>query len=627
MSTDAEFPVSISFGQLDAPATGTTTFTKEFKVVDKSGGSAPREFSISYDPVNAPPGVTFDFPNGNTITVPAGGSATGVVRITLDGPALRHARDLSTTATQVFSVNAAVNPPTVTQIARTFPTEAAGRIQFTETGGSSEMRLPVHALTRPNADLAVTPTTLTMPGSSGLVSFTLTGTGINTGNTVDTTVNPVVDIKSYAKPFELQYERQPTQVDPQFRIAEITHVGVTSDFARRQNPFDPATSNNQSAVMVFAVATAADFNTPGQNGFTTGGGPDISIEVDRNGDFVTDITVRSFAWNDATYGNATHGSNMYLVVTNPAGSGTVTTTGYFTNILQGRPTNTLNNNVQMLPVNLQRLGLTAAASRINYRVRSAFYFNTFTQTTPWLTYDVAKPGLDTSGPVAANEPFLNVGTPGDSFDANINTSQYNANRSLGLMFVSLWNAPGDRVQSVRAPAQLAFVASRRTHGNGVGVRELVFPVDTLGVESRRGANYNTGTQTGDYTVVFRFSIPITQGSAAITSGTGTIASQTIDGTDLVVNLTGVTNAQLMQFSITGVQDELGNSFGPTPAQFGFLVGDVTADRGVNSGDATIVRNNSGAAPNGSVAASDLNCDGRINSGDAIIVRNASGSGF
>jgi hypothetical protein len=128
-------------------------------------------------------------------------------------------------------------------------------------------------------------------------------------------------------------------------------------------------------------------------------------------------------------------------------------------------------------------------------------------------------------------------------------------------------------------------------------------------------------------VVFRFSIPITQGSAAITSGTGTIASQTIDGTDLVVNLTGVTNAQLMQFSITGVQDELGNSFGPTPAQFGFLVGDVNADRGVNSGDATIVRNNSGAAPNGSVAASDLNCDGRINSGDAIIVRNASGSGF
>ena len=623
LSTEADFPVSLSFGQLQAPANGTATFTREFKVVDKSGGSTARSFAISYDAVNAPPGVTFDFPAGNTITVPAGGEATANVRITLDGPALRHARDLSTTATQVFAVGP---PPTL--LARTFPTEAGGRIVFTEQGGGGdEMRLSVHALTRPAADLAVTPAALSLPGTSGIQSFTFTGVGINTGDNVDTTVHPVADIKSYAKAFELQFQRASTQSDPQFKIGEVTHVGVTSDFARRSNPFDPATTSNQSAVMVFAVATAADFNTPGTNSFNSGGGPDIQILVDRTGDFVEELTVRSFAWNDATYGAANNGSNMYLTVTNPRGSGTVTTTGYYTNILLGRPTNTMNNNVQMLPVNLQRLGLTAANSRINYKVRAQFYFGTFVHETPWLTYDPAKPGLDASGP-QTNEPFLNVGLPGGSFETNINTPQYNDNRSLGMMMVSMWNAPGDRVQAVRAPAQLAFIASRLPHGSPATVRELVFAAGSTAVESRRGNNFNSGTRVGDYQVVFRFSIPITAANASITGsstgGSGTITSQSISGTDLIVNLSGVSDAQQLQFNISGVEDELGNNLGSTAANVGFLVGDVNFDGTTNSGDAAVVRNNSGASPTGNTAGSDVNRDGAINSGDAIIVRNSTG---
>ena len=615
LSTDADFPVSISFGMVEAPVNTITTVDKQFKVVDKSGGTTDRTFNLAFDTVNAVPGVQFSFPAGNSVTVPGGGSVNVNVRITADGTALRHVRDLATTPVQVFLVG-----PPPTYLARTFPTEAGGNILLTEQGGAGHsMRLSVHSLPRPNANLAVTPETLTLPASSGTQSFTFTGEGINTGDNVDTTVHQVADIKSYAKMFELQFARPSTETDPFFKMAELTHVGVTSDFVRKSSPFTAA----NPAVLVFAAATTADFNTPGTNSFNSPG-TDISVLVDRTGDLVEDITVRSFAWNEPTYGNATNGSNMYLTVTNLFGSSTVSTTGYFTNILQGRPTNTMNNNVQMLPVSAQRLGLTAANSRINYKVRSSYYFGTYVSETPWLTYDLAKPGIDTSA--AADEPSLAPMMPGSTVTANVNTQQQHANRSLGAMMVSMWNAPGDRVQAVRAPAQLAFIASRRTHNN-VGVRELEFPIGTLGVESRRGAGYTSSNPVGDYTLHFRFSIPINAGTVTKTSGTGTIVSQSISGTDIVVQLTGVTNAQLMEFSVSGVVDELGNSVPTTAAQFGFLVGDVNATRNVDGGDSLIIRNNSGKPLNGAVAGSDLNCDGAVNAGDAVIVRNATPSGF
>ncbi|MDQ6860885.1 MAG: dockerin type I domain-containing protein [Verrucomicrobiota bacterium] len=55
-----------------------------------------------------------------------------------------------------------------------------------------------------------------------------------------------------------------------------------------------------------------------------------------------------------------------------------------------------------------------------------------------------------------------------------------------------------------------------------------------------------------------------------------------------------------------------------------LVGDANGDGVVNSADATITRNRSGATTDGTNFRTDFNTDGTVNAADATIVRNASG---
>ncbi|MFL6529467.1 MAG: dockerin type I repeat-containing protein, partial [Chthoniobacterales bacterium] len=79
--------------------------------------------------------------------------------------------------------------------------------------------------------------------------------------------------------------------------------------------------------------------------------------------------------------------------------------------------------------------------------------------------------------------------------------------------------------------------------------------------------------------------------------------------------------------LSNVQDTSGNTFDPISVPMDVLLGDVNADRAVNSADATVARNGSGQLTSSANFRSDVNLDGVINSADATLVRNASGSGF
>ncbi len=92
---------------------------------------------------------------------------------------------------------------------------------------------------------------------------------------------------------------------------------------------------------------------------------------------------------------------------------------------------------------------------------------------------------------------------------------------------------------------------------------------------------------------------------------------------MVVNLTGVANAQRITVTLSGVSD--GANTGSIDVPMGLLLGDANGDGVVNSGDATITRNRSGQATDGTNFRTDFNLDGFINSGDAITVRNRSGN--
>ena len=81
---------------------------------------------------------------------------------------------------------------------------------------------------------------------------------------------------------------------------------------------------------------------------------------------------------------------------------------------------------------------------------------TINSESPWLTYDVANPGIDaTSGP-ANNEPFVLSGQGGNTFPVAFNQTNLQNNASLGLLMVYPHNAAGQRTQVITAVAPLAL---------------------------------------------------------------------------------------------------------------------------------------------------------------------------
>ncbi|HEX8680470.1 MAG TPA: choice-of-anchor Q domain-containing protein, partial [Chthoniobacterales bacterium] len=179
------------------------------------------------------------------------------------------------------------------------------------------------------------------------------------------------------------------------------------------------------------------------------------------------------------------------------------------------------------------------------------------------------------------------------------------------------------INGLPPPVQLVSVLSRKTHGS-VGAFDLNLALaEPPVVESRSGG------ATRDHTLIFTFANTLSSvGSVAVTSGAGTVSSSAIgyDARQLIVNLTGVANAQRITVSVTNVTDSLGYNVSVT-ASMGVLLGDSNDDRSVNSGDAQQTRSRSGQGTNGTNFRSDCNLDGAVNSGDAFIVRARSGQGI
>ena len=177
------------------------------------------------------------------------------------------------------------------------------------------------------------------------------------------------------------------------------------------------------------------------------------------------------------------------------------------------------------------------------------------------------------------------------------------------------------------PVQLVSVVSRKVHGSA-GTFDVDLPLTgSSGIECRSGG------ANGDYTLVFKFANPFLfnsdVGGVSVTNGTGTVNSSNYDLNDLhnyIVNLTGVTNAQVVTISLNNVHDDsTGNFSSAVPASMGVLLGDTTADGFVNSGDSLQTRNRSGQVTDATNFRSDVNVDGFVNSGDAFIVRSRSGT--
>ena len=93
----------------------------------------------------------------------------------------------------------------------------------------------------------------------------------------------------------------------------------------------------------------------------------------------------------------------------------------------------------------------------------------------------------------------------------------------------------------------------------------------------------------------------------------------------MVNITGVTNAQVITVSLTNVNDSIGNSCNAVSALMGVLIGDTTADRFVNSADIAQTKSQSGNTVSIANFREELSTNGSINSADISLAKSKSGT--
>jgi hypothetical protein len=187
--------------------------------------------------------------------------------------------------------------------------------------------------------------------------------------------------------------------------------------------------------------------------------------------------------------------------------------------------------------------------------------------------------------------------------------------------------------------QVTSAASRKRHGTPLTGPE--FDIDmplaatitsgTSGIETRLGGDADGGT-TGDYKIVLTFNNSVTgAGTASVpdhnpvsaggTPGTATVGTP---DTEVIVPLTGVDNEQVLTLHLENVTDGVDTI--DVDVNIGFLIGDTTNSRSVNSGDIAQTKAASGSVINSANARIDINMSGSFSSADVAAVKASSGTG-
>jgi hypothetical protein len=164
--------------------------------------------------------------------------------------------------------------------------------------------------------------------------------------------------------------------------------------------------------------------------------------------------------------------------------------------------------------------------------------------------------------------------------------------------------------------ELVSAASRLTHG-AAGPFDAPMALDGSGVEPRDG--------NANYTIVLHFDRPIQSGTAAVTSGAGTAGTVSFSGNDMLVNVSGVANAQRLTLTASNVAAATGGVLSSVNVTIGFLIGDTTGNGAVNSSDISQTQSQSGQVVTSSNFREDVTVNGSINSSDISLVQSKSGT--
>jgi serine protease AprX len=162
---------------------------------------------------------------------------------------------------------------------------------------------------------------------------------------------------------------------------------------------------------------------------------------------------------------------------------------------------------------------------------------------------------------------------------------------------------------------LLSAASRRTHG-AAGTFGIPLPLTgEPAVEPRSGSTL---------TLVFSFNQPITSGNATVTGGTGTAGAPEFSGNDMIVSVSGVSDAQRLTVTLGGVTGAA-HTMPATSVSVNVLSGDVNASKVVNATDIAQVKALSGTSVDATNFRADVAVSGAINATDISLVKSRSGA--
>ena len=146
----------------------------------------------------------------------------------------------------------------------------------------------------------------------------------------------------------------------------------------------------------------------------------------------------------------------------------------------------------------------------------------------------------------------------------------------------------------------------------------------LPINGESGIEDRSGQPGGTYTITMTFNDNIASVARASAS-CGKVASTSIDGATLTINLTKVScNASHMTVTANDVKDSAGITLDTVCLAVGLLLGDVNGDGVVDSADLDIVNSQIGQPTNGENFRSDINNDGTISAADVRIVTQQQG---
>jgi hypothetical protein len=170
------------------------------------------------------------------------------------------------------------------------------------------------------------------------------------------------------------------------------------------------------------------------------------------------------------------------------------------------------------------------------------------------------------------------------------------------------NVSYDNFSIVNSGNNLISAASVLTHGTA-GTFAVDMPLTGIsGVEARSAATYNA---------VFTFDTPVTSGEVTVTNGTASVGAITFNGNTMTAQLTGITPAEVVTLHLTNINGD-GLAHGDVP--FGFLVGDVDANRAVAKADQTLVESEANQPVTTANFRDDLDADGRIKKADTALIK-------